>query len=193
MIGICGLVREQNKRIGALSKGYRQRVGLAQTLIHDPEILILDEPTTGLDPNQIGEVRNLIKEISREKTVILSTHIMQEVQALCDKVVIINDGTIVADGSLDEIRGKSSGVQRIRLRLSEVIPLEELITIEGVGEASPMAGSDAILVLSKPGMDVREPLNKFAVKKQINLLELSIVEDTLEDIFKQLTSPVKQE
>lgn len=127
MVERCGLKREQNKLIGSLSKGYRQRVGLAQTLLHDPKVLILDEPTTGLDPNQITEVRNLIKEISQEKTVIISTHIMQEVQALCDKVVIINEGEIVADGTLEELKNKNSGKQKVKVRLSGTFLLMSLI------------------------------------------------------------------
>ena len=192
MIEICGLTREQNKLIGSLSKGYRQRVGLAQTLIHDPEILILDEPTTGLDPNQISEVRNLIKEISKEKTVILSTHIMQEVQALCDKVVIINEGEIVADGKLEELQGKSAERQRIKIRLSDSISLDELRSLKEVEDASEIEGSDAILIISKPGLDARGPINKFVVKNDIDLLELSVVEDSLEEIFKQLTSSQKE-
>lgn len=192
MIDICGLKKEQNKLIGSLSKGFRQRVGLAQTLIHDPEILILDEPTTGLDPNQISEVRNLIKDISREKTVILSTHIMQEVQALCDKVVIINEGEIVADGSLEELQHQRSERQRLKIRLSGSIPIKELMEIEEVDNVKEIGDSDALLVTSKPGADVRPPLNKFVIKKEINLLELSVVEDTLEDIFRQLTIPTDQ-
>ena len=186
------LIKEQNKLIGSLSKGYRQRVGLAQTLIHDPEILILDEPTTGLDPNQISEVRNLIKDISKHKTVILSTHIMQEVQAMCDKVVIINEGEVVADGSLEELQRKQTKIQKVRLRFSETVPKEELLAMDEVDEVSNIGDSDTILIISKPGKDVRASLNKFVVKKGINLLELSVVEDTLEDIFRQLTSAVDQ-
>jgi ABC-2 type transport system ATP-binding protein len=113
VIEMCGLLREQNKRIEALSKGYRQRVGLAQALIHNPEVLILDEPTSGLDPNQILEIRKLIKEISRNKTVIFSTHIMQEVQALCDRVIIINKGKIVADDTLQNLLSQNNNLEEI--------------------------------------------------------------------------------
>ncbi|MFM7852831.1 MAG: ATP-binding cassette domain-containing protein [Flammeovirgaceae bacterium] len=113
VVEMCGLSREQNKRIEALSKGYRQRVGLAQALIHNPEVLILDEPTSGLDPNQILEIRKLIKEISRNKTVIFSTHIMQEVQALCDRVIIINKGKIVADDTLENLLSQNNNLEEV--------------------------------------------------------------------------------
>ena len=139
MIRICGIEKEQNKLIGALSKGYRQRVGLAQALIHDPDVLVLDEPTTGLDPNQIVEVRNLIKEISASKTVILSTHIMQEVESICDRVVIINEGRIVADSTVKDLRSKSESASKIRIQLSGNIEHKLLHAITGVSgvEAFP--------------------------------------------------------
>ena len=124
MVTLCGLTVEQkNKKIGTLSKGYRQRVGLAQALIHDPSVLILDEPTTGLDPNQLVEIRHLIKEISKDKTVILSTHIMQEVKALCNRVIIINAGSIVADDTVDNLTGSQ---HVLRVELQESVSLEAL-------------------------------------------------------------------
>ena len=129
MIEICGLTIEQNKKIGALSKGYRQRVGLAQSLIHDPEVLILDEPTTGLDPNQIVEIRALIKKVSREKTVIFSTHIMPEVQALCDRAVIINRGQIVADSKVSELKSTNDH-NVLRLEFKHAIDITPLGQIE---------------------------------------------------------------
>jgi ABC-2 type transport system ATP-binding protein len=118
MIEITGLTIEQNKKLGALSKGYRQRVGLAQALIHDPEVLILDEPTSGLDPNQIQEIRNLIRNIGKEKTVMLSTHIMQEVEAICDRAVIIHKGRIVADDSLDNLGRKHGELEKVFYKLT---------------------------------------------------------------------------
>src|SRR5438045_376651 len=119
MIRTCGLNAEKHKKIGELSKGYRQRVGLAQAMIHDPEILILDEPTTGLDPNQIVEIRKLIKELGREKTVILSTHILPEVEATCDRILIISKGKIVADGTSENLRKQSQGRELLRVRIED--------------------------------------------------------------------------
>ena len=113
MVEVTGLTVEQNKKIGQLSKGYRQRVGLAQAIIHDPQVLILDEPTTGLDPNQLVEIRNLIKELGRNKTVMLSTHIMQEVQAICERAIIINKGKIVADDSIEKLTEKNKNLEKV--------------------------------------------------------------------------------
>jgi ABC-2 type transport system ATP-binding protein len=189
MVEKCGLGKEQNKLIGSLSKGYRQRVGLAQTLLHDPQVLILDEPTTGLDPNQITEVRNLIKEISRDKTVIISTHIMQEVQALCDKVVIINEGEIVADGALEELKNKNSARQKVKVRLSESIPIDEFKQIPDIEEVTLQGDSNTVLLVASPGKDIRPAINNVVGQKKLDLLELSLVEESLEDIFKQLTNP----
>ena len=129
MVALCGLTREQNKKIGALSKGYRQRVGLAQALIHDPQVLILDEPTTGLDPNQLTEIRNLIKRVSQEKTVVFSTHIMQEVQALCDRVVIIHQGNIVANSGLADLQSGTTkeDTKAYHISVEFTQPIEEAI------------------------------------------------------------------
>ena len=189
MVEKCGLNKEQNKLIGSLSKGYRQRVGLAQTLLHDPQVLILDEPTTGLDPNQITEVRNLIQEISRDKTVIISTHIMQEVEALCDKVVIINEGEIVADGALKELKNKNSARQKVKVRLSESVPMDEFKRIPDIEEATLQGDLNTVLLVASPGKDIRPSINKVVEQKKLDLLELSMVEESLEDIFKQLTNP----
>lgn len=119
MVEITGLTIEQNKKIGQLSKGYRQRVGLAQAIIHDPQVLILDEPTTGLDPNQLVEIRNLIKELGKNKTVMLSTHIMQEVQAICERAIIINHGKIVADDSIANLTQKNSNLEKVFQELTK--------------------------------------------------------------------------
>lgn len=187
MIQICALTEEQNKLIGSLSKGYRQRVGLAQTLIHDPDVLILDEPTSGLDPNQISEVRNLIKNVSREKTVILSTHIMQEVEALCDKVIIINHGQIVADGSLDDLHKRKSENQKIRISLSEIAPKEIFESISHIEEVIIMNDGKQFIITAEKGKDLRSAISKMILEKGIELLELSIIEDSMEDIFRKLT------
>ena len=185
MIRICGIEKEQNKLIGALSKGYRQRVGLAQALIHDPDVLVLDEPTTGLDPNQIVEVRNLIKEISASKTVILSTHIMQEVESICDRVVIINEGRIVADSTVKDLRSKSESASKIRIQLSGNIEHKLLHAITGVSGVEALQESRWIIAYENE--DIRPALTRLIAKQGLDLLELNKEEDTLEDIFRQLT------
>lgn len=190
MIDICGLKKEQNKEIGKLSKGYRQRVGLAQTLIHDPDVLILDEPTTGLDPNQISEFRNLIKEISPTKTVILSSHIMQEVQAICDRVVIINEGKIVADSTLSDLLKTSKKQKKIRIQLSEDIEQTIIESIPGVGSVENVAPNTWVVV-AQGKHDIRPDLMKVISDRDLNLLQLSEMEDSLEEIFKLLTTDSK--
>ena len=132
MITLTGLTLEHKKKIGALSKGYRQRVGLAQALIHDPEVLILDEPTSGLDPNQLLEIRNLIKEIGKEKTVMLSTHIMQEVEAVCSRAIIIDKGKIVADDTTANLSLNAAGIQTTIVEFSKPVDKKQLATIQGV-------------------------------------------------------------
>jgi len=189
IIMLCGLEREQNKLIGTLSKGYRQRVGLAQALIHDPEVLILDEPTTGLDPNQILDVRNLIKDISANKTVILSTHIMQEVEAICDKVVIINEGKIVADGTLQELQNMRRTEQKIKIKLAEAVPTAEIEKLKEVKNVEMLNDENSAFILGIEGMDARGPLNKLLIELNLNLLEMSLQEDSLEDVFRQITNP----
>ncbi len=191
MIRICGLEKEQNKLIGALSKGYRQRVGLAQALIHDPAVLVLDEPTTGLDPNQIAEVRNLIKAVSASKTVILSTHIMQEVESICDRVVIINEGSIVADSTVKELRGKSAATSKIRIQLSGSIGKDLLHAITGVSAVEALQENRWVISYEKE--DVRPALTRLIADQALDLLELNRVEDTLEDIFRQLTQMEKSQ
>lgn len=182
MIELIGLSREKNKKIKALSKGYRQRVGLAQAMIHDPSILILDEPTTGLDPNQIVEIRNIIKEISKEKTVILSTHIMQEVEAICDKVVIIDKGTIVADDDVNVLKvGKTEGVA-FRMVFESIVDakLFEKFDLEKVNEKELVARSDQ--------KNLRADLLKVISENDLPLASISKAEErSLEDVFRQLT------
>ncbi len=182
MIELIGLSREKDKKIKALSKGYRQRVGLAQAMIHDPSILILDEPTTGLDPNQIIEIRNIIKEISKEKTVILSTHIMQEVEAICDKVVIIDKGQIVADDDVKVLKvGKSEG-EAFRITFeAEIDPqLFSGFDIEQVSEKE--------LIAKSKEKNLRAELLKVISENDLPLASITKAEQrSLEDVFRQLT------
>jgi len=186
MVNMCGLNVEQNKKIGALSKGYRQRVGLAQALIHDPQVLILDEPTTGLDPNQILEIRNLIRNVGKEKTVIFSTHIMQEVQALCERVIIINKGKIVANGSVDELKNLTVSSKIIIAEFDKDIDTTIISAIEGVTEVKNI-GTGKYEIRSKEDRDVRGEIFKAASEKNLNLIGLKVEESSLESIFQQLT------
>jgi ABC-2 type transport system ATP-binding protein len=177
IISMCGLDPEQNKLIGSLSKGYRQRVGLAQALIHNPQVLILDEPTTGLDPNQIIEIRKLIKEISKNKTVIFSTHIMQEVQALCDRVIIINHGKIVADDELKNLICKQENVSIIVVEFKESISISDLLSISGVDKVE--VSGKTFRIQSKPNADIRPELIRFAAEKKLSLLSLKQEENSM--------------
>jgi len=186
IIQICGLRPEQNKKIGALSKGYKQRVGLAQALIHQPDVLILDEPTTGLDPNQLLEVRNLIKEIGKEKTVLLSSHIMQEVEAICSRVIIINKGEILADDLTENLSNYVNSGEKILLELEEEISDEELIQIEGILRVKSIA-SNTWEIHSDGKSDARQALFGFAVAKNLNIRSLQKVKNSLEQIFQELT------
>lgn len=184
IVSMCGLEPEQNKLIGSLSKGYRQRVGLAQALIHNPQVLILDEPTTGLDPNQIVEIRKLIKQISENKTVIFSTHIMQEVQALCDRVIIINNGKIVADDQFKNLVGRQANVYIISVEFKEQIAAQELSIIDGV-EKVQLEGKQFRVHSTK---DIRNELIRYATEKNLSLLSLKQEENSMEEIFRSLTS-----
>lgn len=180
-----GLAPEQNKKIGTLSKGYRQRVGLAQALIHNPEVLILDEPTSGLDPNQLLEIRELIKGIGKEKTVILSTHIMQEVEAICSRSIIINHGKIVADGSIAELSNIQSR-DIVTVEFDNPTTEKLLILIPGVFKAVKI--NDHLWKLeAKPGEDIRPRINKFAVENNLTLYSLHREEYNLEQVFHELT------
>jgi ABC-2 type transport system ATP-binding protein len=186
MVELTGLGDEQHKKIRALSKGYRQRVGLAQALIHDPSVLILDEPTTGLDPNQLEEIRHLIREISREKTVMLSSHIMQEVEAVCSRVIIINKGKIVADGGINEIKsGKLNRNQVVIAEFSAPVKLEKLIAVEGVKSA--VLNRNLWEIESNGVQDIRPAVFKFAVENNLTLLTLQEKQQNLENVFHQLT------
>jgi len=186
IIELTGLGSEQHKKIGMLSKGFRQRVGLAQALIHDPRILILDEPTTGLDPNQLQEIRGLIKQISRKKTVILSTHIMQEVEAVCNRAVIINKGRIIADGSITELKtGRFNTNQTVIAGFNKNIDLNRLLAQKGVKNAFY---SDGLWNIESDGKyDLREVIFNFAVENNLTLLTLVEKQQNLENIFRELT------
>ena len=186
MIELTGLEREQKKLIGALSKGYRQRVGLAQAMLHDPEVLILDEPTSGLDPNQLVEIRNLIKSLGQEKTVIFSSHIMQEVQALCTRVVIINQGKIVADDRIDHLQDHLKGQVTIKFEFKEIIHIDQLKTIPGVRNISQL-GQNEWQVTAISEEDVRQSIFEFAVNNKLTLLELYKEKYSVEDVFQKLT------
>jgi ABC-2 type transport system ATP-binding protein len=187
IIELCGLSKEQNKRIEALSKGYRQRVGLAQALIHDPKVLILDEPTTGLDPNQILEIRKLIKDISKNKTVLFSTHIMQEVQALCDRVVVINRGVIVADDRVENLLRNDSGTTSIVVEFEGGVSIEDLKKLQGVSEVIAL-DKTKFRLQAKAGVDLRPEIFRFAADKNLSLVGLRQEERTLENVFKSLTN-----
>jgi ABC-2 type transport system ATP-binding protein len=188
MLELTGLGREQNKKISQLSKGYRQRVGLAQALIHNPSVLILDEPTTGLDPNQIVEIRNLISGLSEEKTVLLSTHILQEVEAICDRVLIINQGSIVADDTSQQI--KSTGkddLQIIYLEFNSMVDrniLEQLPVIKEIHQIN----EKEFLVAGSKDSDLREQVFNLAAQNGLTLLTIQKKEESLEEAFRKLTS-----
>ena len=184
MIELVGLQVEQKKKIGALSKGYRQRVGLAQALIHNPDVLILDEPTTGLDPNQIEEIRTLIKKIGRDKTVMMSTHIMQEVEAVCDHVIIINKGKIVANDSTSNIRSAKKSTVIIQVEFSLGVEKESLLSIDNVHSVENTGGNSWRIVANS---DIRDSLFKFSVDNNNSVITLQKEEEKLEDIFKSLT------
>lgn len=185
IIEMVGLGAEQHKTIGLLSKGYRQRVGLAKALLHDPPILILDEPTTGLDPNQITDIRNLIKTISKSKTVIFSTHIMQEVQAICDRVIIIDQGKVKIDAKIDYLRTHYQGA-KIWVEVKEDLSAEIFKQIDSVTDVLKPAPHEFILN-SIGEKDIREDIFKLALAANFTILGLSKKQDDLESIFKQLT------
>lgn len=186
MVDRVGLGPEQHKRIGQLSKGYRQRVGLAQALIHDPEVLILDEPTSGLDPNQLEGIRALISELGREKTVMLSTHIMQEVEAICHRVIIIDKGRIVADDKASALRSQRQQQEALEVEFDRAVKADLLRGIAGVAQAVPQAGNTWVLVHAA-GTDPRPAVFEFAVQQGLKVLGLRRSERGLEEVFKELT------
>jgi len=193
--GRCGLVDVAGKLVGELSKGFRQRLGLAQAMLHDPDILILDEPTSGLDPNQIVEIRSLIKEIGREKTVILSTHILPEVQATCSRIVIISGGKLVADGTPQDLRQRERGSRyRVIVEKNGAAPeavRDRLASLQGVARCETVAGEQGALAFAIDGTasgDLRKTIFRAAVDNHWTLLELARESASLEDVFRHLTT-----
>ncbi len=191
MVRICGLEGEKHKKIAELSKGYKQRVGLAQALIHDPQVLVLDEPTAGLDPNQIAEIRDLIREIGKEKTVILSSHILAEVEATCDRILIINKGKIVADGTSSDLRKRAQNKEILKITIDEgdrnaiYKALQSLPSADLVDVISQ--SGNTFELQSKPGTSSRRDVFKLCVDNGWILTELTPTETKLEDVFRELT------
>ena len=186
VIETVGLQLEANKKIGQLSKGYKQRVGLAAALIHDPEVLILDEPTTGLDPNQIIEIREVIKRLGKDKTVLFSSHILQEVEAICDRVIIINRGNIVADDLLSNLQKARPAIQTIAVQFKETVPIDWLRNIDAVADIKCIApGSFSIQCTNAE--TVKKQLLQLSIDKNLNIVSLQSIEHSLEEVFRELT------
>ena len=191
MVNLCALEGEKHKKIGELSKGYKQRVGLAQALIHEPQVLVLDEPTAGLDPNQIIEIRELIRKIGRERTVILSSHILAEVEATCDRILIINKGKIVADGTSEELRRQAQGNEILKVTIADAEKNEAFDAIKSLATVSLVDfhedGGASFEVHSKEGMDSAKSIFDVCVEKGWFIKELTPIETKLEDIFREVT------
>jgi len=191
MVRLCGLEGEKHKLIGELSKGYKQRVGLAQALIHDPEVLILDEPTSGLDPNQIVEIRELIKKIGKEKTVILSSHILAEVEATCDRILIINKGRIVADGTAEELRKRAHGKEMLKVKIEDGDRNDIFKALQGLDtiEVADFIKQEENMfeIQSREHQSSRRAIFRLCVSKGWALTEMTSIETKLEDIFRELT------
>jgi ABC-2 type transport system ATP-binding protein len=186
VIELAGLIPESKKKIGQLSKGYKQRVGLAATLVHDPEVLILDEPTSGLDPNQIIEIRNVIREQGKNKTVLFSSHILQEVQAICDRVIIINKGELVADDKLSVLQQNSQG-NLVRVMFKEILSIETMQQLSAVTQV--IKENDHLWKLAtNDAVNVRKQLLELALNKNLNIVSLQTEGNNLEDIFRSLTN-----
>ncbi len=186
MIAATGLEREKTKKIGALSKGYKQRVGLAQAMLHDPEVLLFDEPTSGLDPNQIVEIRQLIKNLSKEKTIILSTHIMQEVKALCNRVIIINKGKLVADDDIQSLQQRSKQQHVTHVTFKEHIESDALLQIKNVERVE---SSNKLEWRIYSSLSIQEAVFRFAVEKNKTIISLHQESLDLEEVFRNLTQP----
>jgi ABC-2 type transport system ATP-binding protein len=185
MIEVTGLTSERKKKVAQLSKGYKQRVGLAQAMLHDPEVLILDEPTSGLDPNQLVEIRSLIKQLGKDKIVIFSSHIMQEVQAVADRVIIINQGKIVADDLTANLQNRMGNEIIVTAEFKQKVELSLFGTIAGIRNYEQQ--KDGKWKFVSDGKDIREDIFNFAKEKNLTLLSLYKEESSLEDVFKQLT------
>ena len=187
MIELTGLGKEQHKHIGSLSKGYRQRVGIAQAMIHDPQVLILDEPTSGLDPNQLAEIRQLIVDIGKNKTVLFSSHIMQEVEAICDRIIIINEGILVADETKDVLKQKIQGRQRVDVEFEKSVSQSAVSAIAGVRSVERLSDNNFI-VWTDVAHDIRKELFLFAANNNHIILEMKKADVSVESIFQQLTA-----
>ncbi len=186
-IELCGLALEQNKKVGALSKGYRQRVGLAQALLPDPEVLILDEPTTGLDPNQVLEVRSLIKDISSERTTLFSSHILQEVEAVCNKVMIINKGSLLENSSIPDLQQKYSSASRVEIAFEKEIALEIIEALTSVNQIIKKDNGTFIIDTADP-MRLREDLKQLSIQYDNLIQQFNKSEKNLEQIFQEITN-----
>ena len=190
VINKTGLSVERHKKISQLSKGYRQRVGLAQALLNNPDVLILDEPTSGLDPNQMSEIRQLIANLSKEKTILLSTHIMQEVEAMCNRVIIINRGSIVADDTVSNVKQQiSSGNKEVYIRFRDVVDAASLLQLQGVKKVES-AAEEGFTISANQGADLAAILFKFAVESNTVIVEQKEIKESLEAVFQELTKNV---
>jgi ABC-2 type transport system ATP-binding protein len=191
MVRLCGLEGEKHKNINELSKGYQQRVGLAQALIHDPDVLILDEPTSGLDPNQIVEIRELIKKVGKEKTVILSSHILAEVEATCDRIMIINKGKIVADGTAKDLRKQAQGKEVLQITIEDGDPNEIFQALKDLASTDTVdfvkGKKNSFEIQSKANESSRRAIFDICVAKKWALVEMAVFETKLEDVFRELT------
>lgn len=185
MVQMTGLTKEAHKKIGMLSKGYKQRVGLAQAMIHNPDVLILDEPTSGLDPNQIVEIRDLIIDIGKEKTVLLSTHIMQEVEAMCSRVIIINNGTIVADDNIQNLQ-KTGNNSTLLVTFESIISKDKIKQIAGIGKIEDIGNMRWKLYTTKPD-ELRKAVMQWALNNDINISSMQSETQSMEDVFRNAT------
>jgi ABC-2 type transport system ATP-binding protein len=186
VITMVGLTVESEKKLGQLSKGYKQRVGLAAALLHEPEVLILDEPTSGLDPNQIIEIRDVIRKLGKAKTILFSSHILQEVEALCDRVIIINEGRLVADSPLSQLRAQTAGTNTIRVVFRETPETATLEQLAHVNSVTQMPDGQCVLQTAAPD-EVKKQLMELALQNNWNIVSLQSENRSLEDIFRQLT------
>jgi len=191
VISTVGLTPESKKKIGQLSKGYKQRVGLAAALIHNPDVLILDEPTTGLDPNQIIEIREVIKKLGQHKTILFSSHILQEVEAICDRVVIINKGKLVADNTLAVLRNQSQQNNTVKVEFKEAIDAISLKTLPGVDAVNKLGSNEWELSCSNVN-DVKRSLLELSLQQNLNIVSLQSGEQKLEEVFRSLTNPSQE-
>lgn len=187
VIAMTGLTKEVKKKIGALSKGYKQRVGLAQAMIHDPEVLILDEPTSGLDPNQLSDIRKLILEIGKEKTVLLSTHIMQEVQAMCNRAIIINNGKIVADDRIEQLKNTEHNAATVlRVQFDKTVSREQLAVLKHQSRIQQSPEGHWLIASAQPDI-LRKELMAWAVSSDVAIVQMQTAGESLEEVFRRLT------